>query len=642
MVTLSNISAEAVAEVALARGFPGLATPMLTGILRTDANRPRAMVLLAWAAAQAGFAERAGMLADQAIALEPGSPDIRSLARRALGGTRANTESETIATGPDSTLAGHLHLLCRMLRNQGELTGALRLCREAVDRDPMNVDILRTCSDLHRRAGLSPTDDMAGARLANARSIRKTLETSPVAELHAAAAKIVSHSPDSILHAQEIARAWLRRGRLHEARELIGWALKARPSITSTRLWAAQIEVEACEHEAVLGHYEALDQDDLDPDQHMQIARSADLVGDHNRGRRARQAVLAACAKRPDDPRNPYRRFAVAELEHHAGRAAHNQAIKLAVTSSRVDLGPSSSNPDQCIHLLEGLCQASGPYLRAIDHKDSLQHLLRASGATDLQPESFTLPSEYGLASARLAQPPAARWILKPAHLFGGNGIRLLAPGDTLPPDVASSEAAVLQRYIDDPFLIDGLKPHLRIYTLFLPGDVSGFYRSRQGIVRLAIRPFSVGTSTPMAAHVTNTNFHAGNPDLIIAPADEEDIGHVRGLAALSSRVSASRGVNLDSTLDRFAQRLAKTLRPALVSPYVTLLALDILVDQSARPWLMEIESRPMITPNAVPIVEQIHTDLAHGIDPILRNYLSGNAPDDSNPAWRWITTPAP
>lgn len=53
-------------------------------------------------------------------------------------------------------------------------------------------------------------------------------------------------------------------------------------------------------------------------------------------------------------------------------------------------------------------------------------------------------------------------WILKPSSLSRGRGIYLL---DDLTA-IACSQPSVIQRYIADPFLYQGLKFDLRLYVL--------------------------------------------------------------------------------------------------------------------------------------------------------------------------------
>ena len=88
---------------------------------------------------------------------------------------------------------------------------------------------------------------------------------------------------------------------------------------------------------------------------------------------------------------------------------------------------------------------------------------------------------------------------------------------DTVAP-LLDERDVVVQRYIDDPYLIDGRKAHLRIYGLIAGTDPLRAYVYRDGIVRFAPEPFErrPGWLDRIDMHVTNTALHRGHPGLTI------------------------------------------------------------------------------------------------------------------------------
>jgi len=62
---------------------------------------------------------------------------------------------------------------------------------------------------------------------------------------------------------------------------------------------------------------------------------------------------------------------------------------------------------------------------------------------------------------------PKAVWIVKPAAAYCGRGISLHRSGPELPQQLlGEGQRGVASRYLDRPFLLDGLKSDIRIYVL--------------------------------------------------------------------------------------------------------------------------------------------------------------------------------
>jgi hypothetical protein len=82
-------------------------------------------------------------------------------------------------------------------------------------------------------------------------------------------------------------------------------------------------------------------------------------------------------------------------------------------------------------------------------------------------PETFDLPDDYHELMERMAASAAGRgappemWILKPTLGARGEGIELISTPEQVPQQGDNT----IQRYIADPYLVDGRKIHLRLYV---------------------------------------------------------------------------------------------------------------------------------------------------------------------------------
>jgi tetratricopeptide (TPR) repeat protein len=242
------------------------------------------------------------------------------------------------------------------------------------------------------------------------------------------------------------------------------------------------------------------------------------------------------------------------------------------------------------------------------------------AGEPAFWPESFNLPQEQAaFARFRAGRPADQVFILKPPSLYGGRGIRL-----TRSPDEIGAEECVVQRYLDEPYLIDGHKFHVRVYVLVTSVAPLRAYVYREGIVRIAPERYGLSDEELQhpAAHITNTALHIGHPQLKVSTdPKEENVGHVWSLSAALARLAAE-GVAREATWTRVHDLVSRLLRvmddggvfaaqKAEHAPYCfppALFGLDILIDRDGRPWLLECQRNPAMTGN--PLTNRINAGL--------------------------------
>ncbi len=236
-------------------------------------------------------------------------------------------------------------------------------------------------------------------------------------------------------------------------------------------------------------------------------------------------------------------------------------------------------------------------------------------------PETFNLPAERAdlLAFARTA-PAGTLYIIKPARGSGGQGISVTDDAVA----AADHSEVVVQRYIDQPYLIDGRKGHLRIYALITGVQPLRAFVYNEGIVRIAPEPYDPRPErlSEVAMHVTNTALHLDHPGLRVSQDDtRDDDGAIWSLSAVLRRMEAEgfsektvfceicdlvgwflRHVEREGLFARQAARgPARAFAPKLVG-------FDILLDADGHPWLIEMQSNPAA--RGSPLVNRINGEM--------------------------------
>ncbi|CBZ14574.1 putative tubulin-tyrosine ligase [Leishmania braziliensis MHOM/BR/75/M2904] len=247
----------------------------------------------------------------------------------------------------------------------------------------------------------------------------------------------------------------------------------------------------------------------------------------------------------------------------------------------------------------------------------------RAAVWASLTPESWLLPQEVEACVRAIRQPhPSAAasplFIVKPTNLAGGQGIFLIrgsseagvmslmaavgglggGPSSTSRKEpvtgsldssavgstaVAAAPAAetvrsnyIVQRYMANPFLLEGRKFDLRLYVVVTSYDPVRMYLYREGLVRIASLPYIRTTATAAAAvttladvsdlraHLTNFTLNKG-ASLVMAGESDADAA-TAGAAANGSDTKwslrslevyvASMGYDWPGTLQRIHELL--------------------------------------------------------------------------------------
>ncbi|XP_031778116.1 probable tubulin polyglutamylase TTLL9 isoform X2 [Nasonia vitripennis] len=148
----------------------------------------------------------------------------------------------------------------------------------------------------------------------------------------------------------------------------------------------------------------------------------------------------------------------------------------------------------------------------------------REAELCDAMPTSFELPSEYRMLVEEYRRAPGTTWIVKPASGSQGRGIflfqRLRDLNEWRAKDHSTAAAAnnssetenstvsqdtyLVQKYIDNPYLLEGRKFDLRIYVLVTSFQPLKVWLAREGFARLSSEQFSLERIDDSRVHLTN------------------------------------------------------------------------------------------------------------------------------------------
>ena len=245
-----------------------------------------------------------------------------------------------------------------------------------------------------------------------------------------------------------------------------------------------------------------------------------------------------------------------------------------------------------------------------ITHKDGLVRAMRRLQSKDPSasrrmsnfiPESLVLPREYlklvDLVERRrhaARQPGDDVWIYKPANQSRGRGIYLFREAGRW----KGSGVAVAQRYIR-PLLIGGFKFDLRLYVAVLSFKPLVAYIYQDFLVRFATEKYSLDDLTNVYAHLTNTSINTQGPGYL---ETKGKIGtgckwNMQQLCihfhqdGIDDRLLWQQITNIVILTLLCQDRCDKVPNPNCVE----LLGFDIMIDESFRPWLLEVNDSPSL-----------------------------------------------
>lgn len=220
-------------------------------------------------------------------------------------------------------------------------------------------------------------------------------------------------------------------------------------------------------------------------------------------------------------------------------------------------------------------------------------------------PKTFILPSEFTNMQSYMASKARHRertMIIKPDKGAQGKGIIIVQDADEL---YDYDESAVAQKYIP-PLLIKKKKFDLRIYVLVTSVDPLRIYIFKEGMARFCTdeyRPPRSSNLDDSYSHLTNFSLNKKNTTF-----DFKE--NKRSLTDVMQQLS-EMNIDTDKIMNGIDMIIRMTLiavQPFLSSNYHTavpssdgksrcfeILGFDILLDDKAKPWLLEVNCMPSL-----------------------------------------------
>lgn len=241
----------------------------------------------------------------------------------------------------------------------------------------------------------------------------------------------------------------------------------------------------------------------------------------------------------------------------------------------------------------------------------------------DFFPSTFELPSEYHMFVEEFKKNPGKLWIMKPIGKSQGKGIFLFKKLkditdwrkedyyrsiDEKKEDKEPPEAYIVQRYLDNPYLIGGKKFDLRVYILVTSYIPLKAWLYREGFARFTNTRYSLNSIDDQYIHLTNVAIQKTAPDY-----DPE--GSKWSIHQLRLYLTARHGVEIVEELfrlmdDIFIKSLQSVQRVIINDKHCfELYGYDILIDSDLKPWLCEINASPSLTAS-----NQIDYNLKHAM----------------------------
>lgn len=218
-------------------------------------------------------------------------------------------------------------------------------------------------------------------------------------------------------------------------------------------------------------------------------------------------------------------------------------------------------------------------------------------------PKTWCLPADLGEALNYSKSRKNKTFIIKPECGSQGRGIYLTKSLK----DIKPTEKLICQVYLAKPYLVDGYKFDIRVYTLITSCDPLRVFVYNEGLVRFATSRYAdpnINNTTNVFMHLTNYAVNKHSRTYVY----DSEAGSKRKISTLN-KILLSQGVALDDVWRAIDQVIVKTIISAwpilkhsyhacfpshdMVHACFEILGFDILLDHKLRPYILEVNHSP-------------------------------------------------
>ncbi len=243
----------------------------------------------------------------------------------------------------------------------------------------------------------------------------------------------------------------------------------------------------------------------------------------------------------------------------------------------------------------------------------------------DFFPTTYELPSEYHMFVDQFKRNPGTIWIMKPAGKAQGKGIFLFRKlkditdwkkedyyhrnRDDEKNEREPPETYVVQRYIENPYLIGGKKFDVRVYVLVMSYTPLKVWLYRSGFARFSNARFSLNSISDAFVHLTNVAIQKTAPDYDPQKGCKWSLQEFR--MYLTARHGHEVVRRLFQQIDEIFIKSLQSIQKIVINDKhcFEMYGFDIMFDDNLKPWLIEVNASPSLTASS-----QTDYDLKFGL----------------------------